>query len=79
MKVMVGLDTVPGWSQAVGKSQQFARMGIALKKLKAQKVGGQYLIPESEKERFKKNPFTITREEIARYELAKNQRHSQAS
>ena len=56
--------TVKSGADEINRSTLWLRQAIWLKKVKAEKIGNQWVIPGSEIRRIKKKPFQITREEM---------------
>ncbi len=58
------LETKKTFGDKVGRSLSWVSAAIRHGKIKAEKVGNQYVIPGVEVTKFKKKPFTITKEEM---------------
>ena len=52
------------YGKKVGKGDQWVSAAIRLGKVKADKFNNSFAIPENEVDKFKKNPFTISRKEM---------------
>lgn len=55
--------TVPEFAEEVGKTRHFVGLAVRLGKIHAVKKCGRWLMPDSEVEKFKRDPFTISRKE----------------
>ncbi len=56
--------TIREFCLEIKRSGTWVRRAITMDKIKAKKVGNQYLIPETEVRRFKKWPFQIKAREM---------------
>ena len=51
-------------ADGIGRSVQFVRRAVELKKFKAEKIGNRWLIPGEEVRLFQANPFQISGKEM---------------
>ena len=58
------IKTIRTYAEAIDRSPQFVRAAIRLKKVEAEKIGNQWMIPGEDVERFKNEPFQISRKEM---------------
>jgi len=62
----MNIHTIRTFANAINRSEPFVRRSVALGKIEAEKLGGRWLIPGVEVQRFKNHPFKISRTEMIR-------------